>query len=197
MIDLRSDTVTQPSPEMRSAMASAEVGDDVIDVDPTVRRLEEMSAELLGMETAMYMPSGSMTNQAAVRLHCGRGDELICESGCHIYDYEQGGFAQLSQVIAQPVCAPDNIITIDHLRNLIRPNDEHAVKTRLVCLENTHNKGGGRILPYDGVAEISAWARENSLIMHLDGARLFNAVVASGVSAADWAQNFDTVSRTD
>jgi len=194
MIDLRSDTVTEPSQEMRAAMASAPVGDDVIDVDPTVARLQELTAEILGKEAAMYMPSGSMTNQVAVRLHCKPGDEFICESGCHIYNYEQGAFAQLSQTIPRMIDGPGHIMHQEQLLDKIRPKDEHAVQTRLLCLENTHNKGGGIVLPYEGVAEMCEWAHKNGLTTHLDGARLFNAVVASGKSAADWAQHFDTVS---
>ena len=194
MIDLRSDTVTVPCDAMRSAMSNAEVGDDVIDVDPTTAALQQKIAELTGKESAMFMPSGSMTNQTAIRLHCSPGDEFICESGCHIYNYEQGAFAQLSQTVARCVDGPNNLMLLDQIQGLIRPNDEHAVQTRLLCLENTHNRGGGRILPYDGVAEMCKWAHENGLKTHLDGARLFNAVVASGISATDWCQHFDTVS---
>ena len=194
MIDLRSDTVTEPCPAMREAMANAAVGDDVIDIDPTTARLQEKIAELTGHQAAMFMPSGTMTNQVAVRLHCRPGDEFICESGCHIYNYEQGAFAQLSQTIPRCVDGAENILTVNQLHKLIRPKDEHAVQTRLLCLENTHNRGGGRILPYDGVAEMCKWAHDNGLKTHLDGARLFNAVVASGISAAQWCQHFDTVS---
>ena len=194
MIDLRSDTVTAPSDAMRQAMAQAPVGDDVIDVDPTVARLQETIAEMLGKPAAMFMPSGTMTNQVAVRLHCRPGDELICEAGCHIFNYEQGGFAQLSGLAAQAVHGKNHILQREQLENLLRPDDEHAVRTRLVCLENTHNRGGGCILPYDGVVEICRWAHEHGLRTHLDGARLFNAVVASGISADQWAAHFDTVS---
>ena len=194
MIDLRSDTVTEPCPAMRQAMANAPVGDDVIDIDPTTAQLQEKIAELTGHQAAMFMPSGTMTNQVSVRLHCRPGDEFICESGCHIYNYEQGAFAQLSQTIPRCVDGNGNILQVDQLRKLIRPKDEHAVQTRLLCLENTHNRGGGRILPYDGVVEMCQWAHDNGLKTHLDGARLFNAVVASGISAADWCQHFDTVS---
>lgn len=195
-IDLRSDTVTKPSPEMRHAMANAEVDDDVIDVDPTVARLQSTIADMLGMEAAMFMPSGTMTNQTAVRLHCVPGDNLLCDAGCHIFNYEQGGFAQLSGVVAHPVVPAnaDGIICVDDFKNLINPDNEHMTRTRLVCLENTLNRGGGRIIPIEIVAEISKWARQNGLIMHLDGARLFNAIVASGVQAKEWAQHFDTVS---
>lgn len=194
MIDLRSDTLTRPCPEMRQAMAQAEVNDDVIDIDPTVAELQETLAGMLGKEAAMFMPSGTMTNQVAVRLHCKPGDELICESGCHIYNYEQGGFAQLSGVVAKCFKGEKNVLKLDQLKNAISPDDEHSVQTRLVCLENTHNKGGGIVLPYDGVEAICTWAHENNLATHLDGARFFNAVVASGIEAPVWGQHFDTIS---
>ena len=193
MIDLRSDTLTQPCDAMRQAMMTAEVHDDVIDVDPTVDRLQKKIAAMLGKEAAMFMPSGTMANQIAVRLHCRPGDELICESGCHIYNYEQGGYAQLSNVAARTIKGDNSAIQIDQLVDTISPDNEHAVRTRLLCLENTHNKGGGVVLPYDGVVELCQWAHDNSLITHLDGARLFNAVVASGVPAIEWAQHFDTI----
>jgi threonine aldolase len=194
MIDLRSDTVTRPTAAMRAAMAAAEVGDDVIDVDPTVDRLQCMTADLLGKEAALFMPSGTMTNQVAVRLHCKPGDELLCEAGCHIFFYEQGGFAQLSGVVARTLPGEYGILSPDQFIGQVRPDNEHLVRTRLVCLENTHNRGAGRVLPYEGVAEIGRWARDNGLRTHLDGARLFNAVAASGIEAAQWAQHFDTVS---
>ena len=194
MIDLRSDTLTKPCIKMRQAIMDAEVNDDVIDVDPTVARLQDMIAELLGKEAAMFMPSGTMTNQVAVRLHCGPGDELLCESGCHIYNYEQGAYAQLSGVVARTIQGTNSSIGLSQLQNQVNPDNEHAVQTRLLCLENTHNKGGGIVLPIDSVAETCQWAHENGLSTHLDGARLFNAVVASGISASDWAQHFDTVS---
>ena len=175
-------------------MADAEVNDDVIDVDPTVAKLQETIADLLGKEAAMFMPSGTMTNQVAVRLHCRPGDELICEAGCHIYNYEQGGFAQLSNVVARPVKGHNSQLALSQLENTIQPDNEHAVRTRLVCLENTHNKGGGVILNYDSVAEICQWSHNHGLVTHLDGARLFNAVVASGIDAKQWSKHFDTVS---
>lgn len=194
MIDLRSDTLTRPCSEMRQAIQNAEVNDDVIDVDPTVARLQDRIAELLGMEAAMFMPSGTMTNQVAVRLHCQPGDELLCESGCHIYNYEQGAFAQLSGVVARTFEGTNSSIDLSQLLNQVHPDNEHAVRTRLFCLENTHNKGGGVVLPYETVEQTCRWAHEHGLATHLDGARLFNAVVASGISASDWAQHFDTVS---
>lgn len=193
-IDLRSDTVTQPTAGMREAIANAEVGDDVIDSDPTVERLQKSCAEMLGMESALFMPSGSMTNQIAIRVHCQPGDEFICETGCHIYNYEQAAFAQLSGVSSKTVDGDFGVLQVDQLRGLIRPENEHLVRTRLVCLENTHNRGAGRILPYKDVVDICDWAKTNGLRRHLDGARLFNAAVASGISLTDWAKHFDTVS---
>lgn len=179
---------------MRRAMAEAEVGDDVIDVDPTVARLEQRTAEILGKEAAIYMPSGTMTNQVAVRIHCKPGDEFICEAGCHIYNYEQAAYAQLSGVAVRPVEGQFGVLRLEQLVDLIRPENDHHVRTRLVCLENTHNRGAGRIQPYDEVVRITQWARQNGLRTHLDGARLFNAVVATGIPADQWAQHFDTVS---
>lgn len=194
LIDLRSDTVTRPTAAMREAMATAEVGDDVIDVDPTIERLEKHVAEILGKEAAIYMPSGSMTNQIAIRIHCKPGDEFICEENCHIYNYEQGAFAQLSGIVAQTVAGCDGVMVKPQLVDLIRSEDEHMVRTRLVCLENTHNRAAGRVQPYEVVSEICQWARAEGLRTHLDGARLFNAVVATGKNAAHWAAFFDTVS---
>jgi threonine aldolase len=197
VVDLRSDTVTKPTAGMRQAMAHAEVGDDVIDIDPTVEALERRTAEILGKEAAIFMPSGSMTNQVAVRIHCKPGDEFLCEAGCHIYNYEQAAFAQLSGVSPRTVEGDYGVLHVDQLRELIRPSsddNDHLVFTRLVCLENTHNRGAGRVQPYSQVVEICQWAHDHGLRTHLDGARLFNAVVATGIDAADWAQHFDTVS---
>jgi threonine aldolase len=194
LLDFRSDTVTKPTAGMRRAMAEAEVGDDVFGEDPTINRLQARVAELLGKEAAVYVPSGSMSNQIGVRLHCNPGDEFICEAGCHIYNYEQGAFAQLSGVVARTVQGDYGVLRPEQLEGTIRPDNEHLVRTRLVTLENTHNRGSGRIQPYDVVESICDWAHENRLRTHLDGARLFNAVVASGIPAHDWAQHFDTVS---
>lgn len=194
MIDLRSDTVTKPTPAMRAAIAAADVGDDVIDIDPTVERLQALTAEILGKEAALFMPSGSMTNQIAVRVHCKPGDEFICEAGCHIYNYEQAAFAQLGGVVARTVEGQGGVLLPGQLVGLIRPENDHMVRTRLVTLENTHNRGAGRIQPYEHVAEICSWAHEHGLRTHLDGARLFNAVVATKIAADRWARHFDTVS---
>ena len=194
MIDLRSDTVTKPTPEMLHAITHAKLGDDVMRDDPTVLRLEEVTAEILGKEAAIYMPSGSMTNQIAVRLHCQPGTEFICETTCHVYNMEQGAFSQLSGVVARPIEAEQGVWRLEQLQHLIRPCDDHQVRTRLVTMENTHNRAGGRVVPYDRTAEICSWAHDSGLVTHLDGARLFNAVVATGIGADQWASHFDTVS---
>jgi threonine aldolase len=194
IIDLRSDTVTKPTPGMRAAMAAAEVGDDVFGDDPTVNRLEERVAKLLGKEAALFVPSGTMSNQIAVKAQTTPGDELLLDANCHIYNYEVGGPAQLSGVMCRCIDGEHGILDVRQLEDKIRPINEHLVITRMVCLENTHNRGGGKIYPLDKITAVSRWARKHSLIMHLDGARLWNAIVATGIAAAEWAQHFDTVS---
>jgi threonine aldolase len=194
LIDLRSDTVTRPTAAMRAAMMSAELGDDVFGEDPTVNRLEEKVAQVLGKEAALFVPSGTMSNQICVKAHTQPGDELLCESSCHIYQFEVGGPAVLAGVTCRTIDGEYGVIDVSQLEGKVRPVNDHLVNTRLVCLENTHNRGGGRIYPIDKIAAISAWARKNNLIMHLDGARLWNAIVATGIKAGTWAQHFDTVS---
>jgi threonine aldolase len=195
IIDLRSDTVTRPSAGMRAAMAAAEVGDDVFGDDPTVSRLEERVADMLGKEAAVYVPSGTMSNQLAVNVHTQPGDELLCDVNCHIYNYEAGGPAILSGVTCRTLEGDFGILDLTQLEDKIRNADDvHLVKTRMVCLENTHNRGGGRIYPIEKIEAISQWAWKNGLIMHLDGARLWNAIVATGISAREWGKHFDTVS---
>ena len=194
IFDFRSDTVTRPTPAMRAAMAAAEVGDDVLGDDPTVIRLQRVIAERMGKEAALFVPSGTMSNLIAVRSHCRPGDELICEEGCHIYNYEQGGYAQICGVAARAVKGELGVLRLEQLTNFIRPTDAHFVRTRLVTLENTHNRGGGKIQPYSIVEEICRWAGENGLKTHLDGARLFNAVAATGIEPSKWTQHFDSVS---
>jgi threonine aldolase len=193
-IDLRSDTVTRPTPAMRRAMAEAEVGDDVYGEDPSIRALERATAERLGKEAALFVPSGTMANQVAVGAHTTPGDEVLCDHTAHIYVWEGGGIARLWGATARAVEGDHGLLSRDRLEGKLRPDDSHYVRTRLVCLENTHNRGGGRVYPIEQVAAISAWAREHGLAMHLDGARLMNAVVASGIPARDWARHFDTVS---
>src|SRR5713101_129904 len=194
IIDLRSDTITRPTPAMRAAMHSAEVGDDVFGEDPTVNRLEERVAQLLGKEAALFVPSGTMSNQICVKAHTQPGDELLCEASCHIYVNEAGAPAALSGVTCGTIEGDYGISDVSQLEDQIRPNNDHQVRTRLVALENTHNRGGGRVYPLEKTLAISSWARRHGLIMHLDGARLWNAMVATGIPAAEWARQFDSVS---
>jgi threonine aldolase len=193
-IDLRSDTVTRPTPAMRAAMHVAEVGDDVFHEDPTIHRLEERVADLLGKEAALFVPSGTMSNQICVKVHTQPGDELICDVNCHIYNYEAGGPAILSGVTCRTLDGDYGILDVTQLEDKIRPDDDHQVRTRLVCLENTHNRGGGRIYPFEKIQAIRDWTRRHQLLLHLDGARLWNAVVATGISAKQWGALFDTMS---
>jgi threonine aldolase len=194
ILDFRSDTVTKPTPGMRAAMAAAAVGDDVFAEDPTVVALETRIATLLGKEAALFVPSGTMSNFIGLRLHCGAGDEFICEAGCHIFNNEQSGYAQLGGLAVRPVVGKEGILVVEQLEGLIRRHGDHEAHTRLVCLENTHNRAGGRILPFEGTKAICDWAHHNGLHTHLDGARLFNAIVATGISAHEWGALFDTVS---
>ena len=194
MIDLRSDTVTQPTPEMRQAMAAAEVGDDVLGDDPTVIELERRTAEVLGKAAAVYMPSGSMTNQVAIRAHTEPGDEIILEAQGHSYFYEGGAPAALSGVMCRLIQGTRGIFTADDLRAVLRPKNVHFPRTKLVCVENTHNRGGGSIWPIGAIAEVANVAREAGLKMHLDGARLWNASVATGIAEGEYARHFDSVS---
>jgi threonine aldolase len=194
MIDLRSDTVTKPTPGMLAAMNAAAVGDDVFGEDPTVNELERHTAALFGKEAALFVPSGTMSNQIAVRLHCRPQDEILLESTCHIYQWEAGGPAALSGVTCRTLDGRYGKLDVADFDGKVRPDDVHAVRTRLVCLENTHNRGGGTIYPLERVTAIASWARANQLAMHLDGARLWNAIVATGKSAAEWGRCFDTVS---
>ncbi|HTK88023.1 MAG TPA: low-specificity L-threonine aldolase [Nitrospiraceae bacterium] len=194
MIDLRSDTVTKPSQAMRDAMARAPVGDDVYGEDPTVNRLQDMLAALLGKTAALFVPSGTMANQLSIRAQTQPGQEVIVESTAHIVRYEQGAAAALSGVQLHWVRGERGLLTAEQIEAAIRPNDPHTIPTALICLENTHNSGGGSIYPIATIEAIRSVAQRHGVPMHLDGARLFNAVVATGVSAADYAQHFDTVS---
>ncbi len=194
MIDLRSDTVTQPTAEMRRAMANAIVGDGVIDVDPTVDQLERETAALLGKAAALFMPSGTMANQVGVRTHCDRGSEFLCETDCHIYQYEQGAFAQLSGLVARTITGDRGELGVEHLVGTIRPENDHMVRTQLLCLENTHNRWGGRVIPQESIDAACLWAHEHSLKTHLDGARIWNASAATGIDVARMAAPFDSVS---
>jgi threonine aldolase len=193
-IDLRSDTVTKPTRGMREAMFAAEVGDDVMSEDPTVNLLQERVADLLGKEAALFVPSGTMSNQICIKAQTVPGDELICEANCHIYKYEVGGAAALSGVTCRTIEGDHGIVEVSQLDDKVQPVDDHCVHTRLVALENTHNYGGGRVQSLDTVRAISHWAHTNGLLMHLDGARLWNAAVATGIPLKTWAERFDSIS---
>lgn len=194
-IDLRSDTVTQPTDAMRAAMASAEVGDDVYGEDPTVNKLEALVAEMLGMEAAVFVSSGTMGNLISVLSHCGRGDEMILGDYAHIFRSEQGGAAALGGVHPHTVRnQPDGTLDLADVAAAIRANDPHNPVTRLICLENTHNFCGGRVLPVEYMDRVGDFAHERGLKLHVDGARLWNAAVALNVSPARLVKNADSVS---
>lgn len=194
IIDLRSDTVTRPTEEMRAAMFEATVGDDVFGEDPTVNALEEKVARLFGMEAGIFCPSGTMTNQIAIRLHTRPQTEVICHQYSHIYLYEGGGIMSNSLASVKLLSGDLGKITAAQVAESINPDDVHAPETTLVSLENTMNKGGGSIYRLDEIEPIHALCRERGINLHLDGARLFNALVESGESPADWGAHFDTIS---
>lgn len=193
VVDLRSDTVTRPSDGMRKAMAGAEVGDDVLDHDPTTLALEERVAELLGKERALFFPSGVQANQTALAVHGRPGTEAVCEAGAHIFNYEEAAGAALSGLQLVPVPTPDGLLTPELVRRAIRPPSPYAPVTALVELENTHNSAGGKILPQEKAQAISVVAREAGLPVHLDGARLWHASVATGLPPRELASVADTV----
>jgi len=193
-IDLRSDTVTKPTPAMRKAMAEAEVGDDVFGEDPTVNILQEKVANLLRKEAALFVPSGTMANQLSIKSHTQPGDEVIIESSSHPYNFEGGAGAALSGVQFQCLGGVRGVLDASQIEEAIRPVDHHFAVTRLVCLENTHNRGGGSIYPLEKMAEIYRLAKPKGLLVHLDGARLWNASVATGIKPNEYAQWADSVS---
>jgi threonine aldolase len=193
-IDLRSDTLTQPTVGMKEAMFAAPVGDDVFGEDPTVNALETKIAALFGMEAALFCPSGTMTNQIAIRLHTGPQKEVICHQYSHIYLYEGGGIMANSMASVKLLTGDLGKITASQVAESINPDDVHAPETTLVSLENTMNKGGGSIYTLDEIAPIHALCKEKGIKLHLDGARLFNALVETGESPADWGAQFDTIS---
>ncbi len=193
-LDLRSDTLTKPSVGMREAMYAAPLGDDVFGEDPTVNALEEKIATLFGMEAALFCPSGTMTNQIAIRLHTGPQKEVICHQHSHIYLYEGGGIMANSMASVKLLSGDLGKITASQVAESINPDDVHAPETTLVSLENTMNKGGGSIYTLDEVRPIQVLCQEKGLKLHLDGARLFNALVETGDAPADWGKLFDTIS---
>jgi threonine aldolase len=191
-IDLRSDTVTQPTAAMRAAMAAAEVGDDVFGDDPTVNRLQDRIAQMLGKEAALFVPTGTQSNLCGLMAHCERGDEYIVGQMAHTYRWEGGGAAVLGSIQPQPVPnQPDGSLKLEDIEAAVKPDDAHFAKSRLLALENTW---GGQVLPLDYIEAATSLARRKGLATHLDGARLFNAAVAGGVSAERIARHFDSVS---
>jgi len=194
MIDLRSDTVTKPTPEMRRAMLEAEVGDDVYGEDPTVNHLELRAAQIMGKEAALFVPTGTMGNTIGVKLHTGHGQEVICESKAHIMNYELSMVAWFAGCIVRPVAAAaDGILNWDDIRKNVKPLSPHLAPTGLICVENTSNMAGGTVYPLDTLAAIADGAHMLGLKVHMDGARIFNAATACGVPVAQIAAHADTV----
>jgi threonine aldolase len=193
-VDLRSDTVTKPTPAMREAMCRAEVGDDVYGEDPTVNKLEAMSAERLGKEAALFVCSGTMGNLVAILTHCGRGDEIILGDRSHTFLFEQGGMAALGGITPYPVPNQDGgTLRFDDIEGAIRPDNPHFPRTRLVCLENTHNMCNGSAVPVSYITEVARFAHDRGLKVHLDGARVFNAAIALGVDVEEIVRDVDSV----
>jgi len=192
-VDLRSDTVTRPTPEMRRAMAAAEVGDDVYGEDPTVNRLQERAAETFEREAALFVPSGSMGNLIAVKVWTRPGNEVICEERAHMNQFELASMSALAGCMPRTACAPDGILSWDFIEPLIRPKTYYFAQTGLVALENTHNMAGGSLFPAELAERVCERARAAGLRVHLDGARIFNAAVASGQTPARLTRKFDSV----
>lgn len=193
-IDLRSDTVTQPTPEMRAAMAEAVVGDDVYGEDPTVNRLQDMAAQMMGKQAALFVPSGTMGNLASILAHCNRGDEVILGNQAHTFNLEAAGITALGGIQAYQIPnQPDGSLDLDDIKDAIRGDDPHYPTSTLIALENTHNRCGGNALPVEYVRRVGQVARENNLRLHIDGARIFNAAVSLGVNAAELVAPADSV----
>ena len=192
IIDLRSDTVTKPTPAMREAMATAEVGDDVYGEDPSINRLQEVAARRVGKQAGLFVPSGTMGNQAAIHPFTRPGEVVLAGESAHLLLYESGAPAALSGVQVQTI-GRGGLFDGADVRAAVNPSDAHYAQTRLVAVENTHNRAGGRVFPLAQIKDVAEAAREHGLQLHLDGARLFNAVVATGTPASAWAEPFDTV----
>jgi len=195
MVDLRSDTLTKPSEGMRKAMYEAEVGDDVFKEDPTVNKLEEYTAELLGKDAALYVPSGMMGNQICLNVSTNPGDEVICEADAHIFNYESGSPAMLSGIQLMTVKGSLGVMTTEQVEPLIRPKDAYYMpRTKVIEVENTHNRAGGTIHPIENIIALKELAKKHNLYYHLDGARLWNASVETGITVKEYASHFDSVS---
>ncbi len=193
-IDYRSDTVTRPSAEMRQAMMNAKVGDDVFGDDPSINELEELTANIFEMEASVFCPSGTMTNQVAIKCHTNPGDEVICETGSHIYQYEGGGIAVNSSASVKLINGDRGRITAAQVEEAINPEDIHRANTSLVSLENTANRGGGSCYELNEIKKIQRVCKQHDLKLHLDGARLFNALVANTETPKEYGQIFDSIS---
>jgi threonine aldolase len=193
LIDLRSDTVTRPTPEMRRAMAEAEVGDDVFGDDPTVNSLQEFAADLLGKEAGLFVPTGSMGNQVSLGALARAGDEVVCEAGAHFLHYEGGSAAAHLGLMMRPLAGLNGAIAADQVSTAIREGSDHAPHTAVVAIENTHNSAGGRVFPLEEAQAIAKVCDERDVAVHLDGARLFNAQAATGIPAREWAACADTL----
>src|SRR5271165_5464335 len=193
VIDLRSDTVTKPSAEMRQAMFEAEVGDDVYAEDPTINRLEARAAEIFGREAALFVPSGTMGNQIAIKLHTTHGQEVICEERSHVFNSEMAMMAHFSGVVPRILWAEEGIITWEHVKSKLRPKSYHSARTGLVSIENTHNFAGGTATPPDVFDEVCDRTHDAGLPVHLDGARIFNASIALGIPVDRLTAKADTV----
>lgn len=194
IIDLRSDTVTKPTPAMLDAMLSAEVGDDVFESDPSVNQLQELAADMFGKEAGLFCPSGTMTNQIAIALQSGPLTEVIADDSCHVYNYEVGGISFNARASVKLLPGDRGRLTVEQIANAVNPDDVHKAKTRLVCLENTSNRGGGACYQLREIEKISEFCRRQNLALHLDGARLCNAAVKQDIALPVFGQLFDTVS---
>ena len=194
-IDLRSDTVTKPSQEMRKAMYDAEVGDDVFREDPTVKKLEDYAAELLGKEAALFVSSGVMGNQICLNVLTNPGDEVICERDAHIFNYESGSPAAISGIQLLPVNGAKGVMSADEVEKYIRPTSAYYMpRTKVIAVENTHNRASGAIQPIEKIIELKELAKKHNLFYHLDGARIWNASVETGISVKEYASHFNTIS---
>jgi threonine aldolase len=193
LIDLRSDTVTRPTPEMRKAMAEAEVGDDVFGDDPTVNSLQEFAADLLGKEAGLFVPTGSMGNQVCLGALARPANEVICDAGAHFLHYEGGSVAAHLGLVARPIAGDRGVITADQVEPMIRGGSEHNPRTAVVAIENTHNAHGGKVFPLEEARAISKVCRDKDVAVHIDGARIFNAQAATGTPVREWADCADTV----
>jgi len=191
--DFRSDTVTRPTPNMRQAMADAEVGDDVFGDDPTVKQLEELAAERFGKDAALFVPSGTMANLIAIKLHTNPGEEVFLEELAHSYNFEVGGAAQFAGVMTRPLPSDKGKIDPALIARLARPGDLHAPRSALLIVENTHNFHGGRIVPLEHLKALRQVTQTKGLALHIDGARLWNAIVATGIDAATWGKQCDSL----